>query len=374
MQSGIVMANVRDLERLRQGAEEWNRWRANRLDRGCDLRGANLHRAELNGVDLSYVDLREADLREARLEGANLQSALLQGGKLNWAVLSESDLTNARLVGADLSNVNLFRADLNGADLTDATLVDTLLYGASLVETRLVNANLERANLRCAVLVRANLERARLSNCRIYGMSAWDLRLDQTEQRDLDITWTNEPALVVDNLEVAQFVHLMLTGPKLREVLSTVATKAVLILGRFAAERKPVLDAIREALRAKGYVSILFDWEAPEERDVTETVTTLAYVVRFIIADLTGPKSVPHELATVIPQLGSVPVQPIIEGEEREYGMFRDLRKYSWVRAPYHYQDLDGLLPQLNEMVIAPAEAQAKQLTAARIQRESAPE
>jgi hypothetical protein len=110
------------------------------------------------------------------------------------------------------------------------------------------------------------------------------------------------------------------------------------------------------------------------QRDVTETVTTLAHLVRFIIADLADPRSVPHELATIVPKLGSVPVQPIIEGEQREYGMFRDLRKYSWVRAPYHYQDLDGQLPQLDEMVIAPAEAQAKQLTAARIQRESAPE
>jgi hypothetical protein len=80
-------------------------------------------------------------------------------------------------------------------------------YGANLVETRLVNANLERAVLRCAVLVRANLERARLANCLIYGMSAWDLHLDQAVQRDLDISWTNEPRVVVDNLEVARFVH-----------------------------------------------------------------------------------------------------------------------------------------------------------------------
>src|SRR5215213_4852747 len=159
---------------------------------------------------------------------------------------------------------------------------------------------------------------ARLSNCLIYGMSAWDLRLDQAVQRDLDISWTNEPKIVVDNLEVAQFVHLMLTGSKLREVLSTLATKAVLILGRFSPERKPVLDALRNALRVRGYVPILFDWEPPGERDVTETVATLAHLThlahlaRFIIADLTAPKSVPHELATIVPQLGSVPVQPII--------------------------------------------------------------
>src|SRR3712207_7715106 len=49
-------------------------------------------------------------------------------------------------------------------------------------------------------------------------------------------------------------------------------------------ERKAVLDAVREALRAHDYVPILFDFDIPADRDVTETVTLLARMARFIIA------------------------------------------------------------------------------------------
>jgi hypothetical protein len=45
--------------------------------------------------------------------------------------------------------------------------------------------------------------------------------------------------------------------------------------------------------------------------------------------------------------------------------MFRDLRrKYHWVLAVYEYKSLDDLLASLDERVIAPAEAKAKELQA----------
>ena len=44
---------------------------------------------------------------------------------------------------------------------------------------------------------------------------------------------------------------------------------------------------------------------------------------RFIIADLTDPSSIPHELATIIP-MTPVPVQPILLSGSSEFAMFRD--------------------------------------------------
>ena len=77
----------------------------------------------------------------------------------------------------------------------------------------------------------------------------------------------------------------------------------MLILGRFTVERKAVLEAMRAALRKLGYVPIIFDFQPPSNRDLTETVSTLAHLAKFIIADITSPRSIPQELATVIPTL-----------------------------------------------------------------------
>src|SRR5436305_12152586 len=87
--------------------------------------------------------------------------------------------------------------------------------------------------------------------------------------------------------------YLLLNNPKIRDVIDTIAKKAVLILGRFTPERKAVLDALREELRIHGYLPILFDFDKPGSQDLTETVSTLAHLSRFIIVDLTGPSSVP---------------------------------------------------------------------------------
>jgi hypothetical protein len=49
-------------------------------------------------------------------------------------------------------------------------------------------------------------------------------------------------------------------------------------------ERKGLLDAIAAKLRSLGYVSLIFDFERPTDRDLTETVKILAGLSRFVIA------------------------------------------------------------------------------------------
>src|ERR1700748_34107 len=102
------------------------------------------------------------------------------------------------------------------------------------------------------------------------------------------------PLATVDNIEVAQFVYLMLNNQKVRDVIDTITTKVVLILGRFTAKRKKVLDALREELRKHDSLPILFDFDVPKRQNITETVTLLARMARFIIADLTDPSSIPQ--------------------------------------------------------------------------------
>jgi hypothetical protein len=153
----------------------------------------------------------------------------------------------------------------------------------------------------------------------------------------------------------------MLHNQKVRDVIDTITSKAVLILGRFTAERKAGLDALREELRKRNYLPILFDFDVPATRDITETVSLLARMARFIIADLTDPSSIPKELEAIVPGL-AVPVQPLLEASSQSYAMFKDYWKYDWVLPVYRYEGLEPLLAALADKVIAPAEGKVEAL------------
>jgi uncharacterized protein YjbI with pentapeptide repeats len=173
---------------------------------------------------------------------------------------------------------------------------------ANLFEANLFKANLSGADIQGALLVRADLTGADLTGGRVHGVSAWNLKLEGAKQKNLVITEAPEPEITVDNIEVAQFIYLLLHNEGIRNIIDTVTSKAVLILGRFTDERKVVLDALREELRKRDYLPILFDFAVPATRDITETVSLLARMARFIIADLTDPTSIPKELEAIVPQ------------------------------------------------------------------------
>jgi Pentapeptide repeats (8 copies) len=337
------VANEEHLAILRQGVEAWNAWRKRDPEVYPDLRWVDLHEADLRGADLRWVDLHEADLAAADLYEANLLGATLAD-----AYLFETDLSSTTLAVADLR-----RADLRGASLV----------GASLFNTTLVEADLRGADLSRAVLVSTRLEGVKLTGARVYGVSAWDITVDDaTEQADLVITPKGEPAITVDNLEVAQFVYLLLNNQRLRHVIDTITSKVVLILGRFTPERKAVLDALRAELRKRDYLPILFDFDKPTNRDLTETVSTLAHMARFVVADITEAKSIPQELQATVPNLLSVPVQPLLQAAASEWGMYEHFSRYPQVLPVCAYERAEDLLATLAERVIAPAERKAKDL------------
>jgi hypothetical protein len=175
-------------------------------------------------------------------------------------------------------------------------------------------------------------------------------------QNDLVITPPDQPAITVDNLEVAQFFYLFLHNEKIRNVIDTITSKVVLILGRFTPERKAVLDALRTELRQRSYLPILFDFEKSTTKDFTETIKILADMSLFVIADISNPKSSPLELQATIPDY-MVPFVLIIQVGEEPFAMFKDLliRHKKWVLAPLRYDSLDGLIRVLDEAIINPA-------------------
>jgi Pentapeptide repeats (8 copies) len=297
------MANERHVTLLLSDVAQWNAWQATSRQTqpdlvGACLGGANLRAANLHDARLEGADLTGAMLASANLARADLAHADLSGAKLYEARLWRATLREARLRRADLTRVDLTNAAWRGADLTGATLRQ-----ASLIETSFVDAILD--------------------GCHVYGASIWNVELAGAIQTNLRITPPNEPEITVDHLEVAQFLYL-LHNERIRQVIDTLTSKIVLILGRFTPERKRVLDVLRGALRHLEYVPVLFDFAGPDSRDTTETVALLARLARFVVADLTDSGSVPYELATIVPH-ARVPVQPILQEGTATFAMAPDL-------------------------------------------------
>jgi uncharacterized protein YjbI with pentapeptide repeats len=385
---------------LKQGPGSWKEWRGKNPDiqpdfvqavlnkanldgaqlTGADLTEADLTKAHLSGADLFLANLTEANLAEANLfgadlTGANLTKANLTGASLMLANLTEADLTGANLERVDLTMANLTEAKLERAKLVGADLEGAKLGGAGLAGADLKLANLTKADLTGAdlagadisysTLVETNFTNATLQGCRVYGCSAWNLTLKGVEQRDLVISKEGEPQITVDNLEVAQFIYLLLNNEKIRHVIDTITSKVVLILGRFTPERKAILDTLREELRNRDYLPVLFDFDKPVNRDLTETVMTLASLSRFVIADLSDPNSIPHELMSFAETLLSVPVIPIFcptKDHPETYPMLEHLKRYRQVLEPYYYYTEENLIASFAEKVIEPAETKAKEM------------
>ncbi len=364
------MADNEHLTILNKGVKTWNCWRQNNPNVRPNLEGLDISNINLRDADLSGANLRKIKGGQVRFgqSGANLLGANFNNADLTGANLRDATLRHTKFIKATLDNVKLSNTDLYNVNFNNASMQRVDLYGAIIKNSNLTYAKLIEARLRGTVLINCNLTKCVLSNCVVYGCSAWDVNLNEAAQTNLVITpdtdkqnWRGienaleAPSVTVDDLKVAQFVYLLLNNEKIRDVIDTITSKAVLILGRFTTERKEVLDAIREKLRHLNYVPMIFDFERPTNKDFTETIMTLASMCQFIIADITNPSSSPLELQATVPNF-RIPFVPIIQKGEQPFAMFADLYgKYNWVLAPLAYPNKEKLVEKLGNAVIEPA-------------------
>jgi hypothetical protein len=361
-----TMANAEQCEILKQGVEVWNKWRDKnpgfQVDLfGADLNGANLKEANLSGADLRQANLWKTDLSDADLTDANLSGASLMGADLSRAHLGGAHLYVAHLMGADLSAADLSRANLSEADLREANLSgadlsEAILMGADLKRANLSGADLSGADLRGTSLIRTVIDKAKISGSLVYAINVLDLKGEFEEQKDLVITPSKTPIITVDNIKVAQFIHLILNNEEIRDVINTLTSKSVLILGRFSIpERKAILDALRNKLREHDLLPIVYDFDRPTNKDFKETIKTLAGLSLFVIADITNPESSPLDLQAQLPDY-QIPFVPIIQEGESPFAMMVDLqKKYDWVLDTLSYSSIETLIKALKPAIIDPA-------------------
>lgn len=306
--------------------------------------GEKGERANFERMALDFVNLSKADLRKANFQGASL---------------IQTELREAKLQGA-----NLIAADLTGANLKKAELQKAELNGARLNQANFEGSDLREAKIQHAGLVETNFKRANLTGCSVYGISVWNLKVNnQTIQSDLIITPRYEPVVTVDNIEVAQFIYLLLKNENIRSVIDTIGKKGVLIIGRFTEERKAILHAIRDELRNRyDYLPIMFEFDPLSTEPTIKTLSTLAHLSRFVIADLTDAKSILQELTKILHDLPTLPVQPIIHETAELPPMADSFLIMQSTLELYTYSTKVKLITDLPNKVLTPADDHAKKI------------
>jgi uncharacterized protein YjbI with pentapeptide repeats len=334
------MADSTHVAILEAGHASWNDWRDSHPEISPDLSDLDVtalvgrHQPATSALNFSGVNFF----------GSRFEAAHLEGADFTGATLREADLSRARLSGATLT----------GSNLRNAYLADTQVDGAVIV-----NSNLNRARL-----VKTNLAGAQIKSCVVYGISAWQLRTTpDTKQRNLVIedsvligdaladAVAGAPGyypLMVDDLELAQFIHLVTDYKNFGKTLNALLDRGVLLLGNFRDDGKALLDRVANRLREMQRLPIIFDFERPRDTTLIETVTTLAGLSKLVIANLDG-RSVPAELERIASTYEK-PIVALVNSQQDSYSMFEDLlRRETVEKVPY--RSVDGLIEQLPAIV-----------------------
>ncbi len=318
-----------------QSVVNWNQGRRKRTGipelSGLDLSGAkDLQNINLGNADLGYANFSDSEANKSKFEGsvadnANFDNADYRGASFRGTHLDKATFRSAKLEGTNFEEAQLLRADFTGANLAGADL--------SFAQTR-----------------ETNFSGANLDGARVVGVHPDGCILKNTSQRNLVASAVGEPLMVVDGLVAANAIRLFRDGSITREALHGLMSKSVLFLGRFTPERKTRLDLLAEATRKLKCIPLINDFAQLENRTLNETTIALASISKFIVVDLTDPKSVPDEIAYIVPNFPSVIMVPIIEKGHQPHATFEHYRHMPWMANLIEYdknEDPDQLAQKI---------------------------
>jgi len=337
---------------IKKGSKSWNDFRITENGIRPVLRDIDFAKefpnpsTPYNLPELDKFDFSNCDLHGCSFRNGTYNNCKFDSSSINWA-----DLVDAYFYQCSFINVSMRVSKIGNGHFIDCNFENADLSYCSAEDTDFTGSKFENTCLEFIRFVKCNFSETIIYSCFLYGTSTWDIIVEKSKQKDNIITSRDDNLITVDNIELAQFIYLLINNFKLRDVIDTISSKVVLILGNFSKERKVILDSIRDELRKYNYIPVLFDFTKPSSRNFTETVITIASLSKYIIADLSSPRSIPQELASLIPQLQSVNVYPIIQKGEQPYGMFADFYAYKSVKQIIEYlpKKLDILVNSIIE-------------------------
>lgn len=315
--------NNRDLRWINLSFEDFEKIKFKYLEKG-----------ELVGPDFSYADLTGADFLSAKLMNSDFEGSIIKDTKFHASLIMGSNFKNSIV-----NNSSFLSANLWGSNFNSAIIRDSDFNGCNLSNVDLSNAE--------------------ISNCYIYGISAWEIkRNDSTKTNNLIITrrFSKGAEINVDDIELAQFISLIMDNKKISNLINSMRTKSVLILGSFNNKTKLVLDRIKEVLPNYNLIPIVFDFIPSEKQDLIETVKTIALLSSFVIVDLSIPAGQLHELASIVRET-YIPFATIADKDSKQTIMLNEFRHQYWFRSDkfmYSIEKYKEQIPSLLENEIIP--------------------
>jgi hypothetical protein len=320
-----------------QGAVAWNKWQEQNKSpvhfarpHWYDCRNANgIQVKGRNKLDFSGMHLANASIQHAFSEGLNFR--------------------NAKIVDCHFEEGDFSRADFSGTTFMNTKFNKTIFTDSVFAGSAFHNCNLNRVNL-----ANANFCVKEIVETVVYGVSAWDLKTnDEMKQSNLiiektyelysDIIARGQIPLMVDDIELAQFVYYLSRHKKMRNMINILNSKGALLLGQFKDGGLDRLYKLRDWLKARNYIPMIFDFDRPDSLDYTETVITMAGLSKVIFADLSG-ESVPQELHATMTNFQ----KPVITYSQKgAYSMFKDLKRKNPYAFELEYTDEQDLFSKM---------------------------
>lgn len=155
------MANPEHLDILKQGVDNWNKWRRENVEIQVDLSGT-----DLSNLDLSMGNFSPARVPKSPIDGIPVVSYIgIQLTQINWnsANLQSADFNHANLTGANFRGAHLSGTNFSHANLSNADLSYANIHYTNFSWSNMTSANFTGAEIAWASFSRTDLSQSVMS-------------------------------------------------------------------------------------------------------------------------------------------------------------------------------------------------------------------
>jgi uncharacterized protein YjbI with pentapeptide repeats len=339
----------------------------------CDFRGAMLDSGRAPGATFTRVRFDGArfhhvDFGGCRFEGGTIEEAEMYHAIFRDAVLDGVSMKSTRVSFSQFEGIKInSKANLNGIVFEKTPLVGARLEVVDLAESSFRSVDLRNTlwrevNLDLSSFYDVDCDGAELENCHVFGMRICCVRGTPSRQRRITCSALGQPPLLIEDFKLAPFIHELDRDEATGRLIETLATKLVLLLGRFKAGPKELLDRLFAAFRRRGYIPAIIDFKCAGSHSWDEVMLSVAMCAHFVVVDMTDAHAAFAEVPYILASR-AVPIKPLIAIGAAEPSQFGGLRRrFAHLLPLFTYDSPESLIDNIDAAVIAPCEAELERL------------